>query len=231
LTRHAARLVAGTLLLGDIALVGFYVAYTQTGSFHWLLHALFNLDGEANIPAWYTSVQLMLAGVLFLMATLSDTMDRTVSRGYAALVGFGFILLSADEIVGLHESLTALLRPIDVLPRFSGDHGIWIPIYLAVIAAVALITMRQGLAVCRTHRRGCAILAAGAIVFLTGAVGLEIVSYGDLRANGPTDRLYMLLVAAEEGLELLGASVMLIGSAIVTSAIDPVSGLLRSART
>lgn len=221
ITTSTARRTAVAILAGDAALVALYVAYTQTASFHWFVHLLFNLDGEANVPAWYTSAQLLLAGTLFVLVAVSRTEDRVVAPWFAALAGAGLIFLSADEVVGVHENVTALLQPVAFMPRFNDGHGMWIPVYLAIIGIAALATMRSWLAVWRAERRGSIVLAAGVALFLAGAVGIEIISYGGVRDAGPTDPRYTLLVAAEEGLELLGASLMLFGSAIIARTIGP----------
>lgn len=76
ITTSTARRTAAAILAGDAALVALYVGYTQTASFHWFVHLLFNLNGEANIPAWYTSAQLLLAGTLFVLVAISRTEDR-----------------------------------------------------------------------------------------------------------------------------------------------------------
>jgi hypothetical protein len=213
--------VALTLIAGDIALVALYVAYTQAGAFHWFVHGLFNLDGEANVPAWYTSAQLLLAAVPFLVTAIAIRPDPAAPRWLFALGGAGLVFLSADEIVGFHESVTALLRPVSFMPRFSGDHGIWVPVYLAVIGIAVLVTVRPLVRVWRAAPRGSAILTAGALLFVTGAVGLEVLSYGTVRADGSSSGIYMLLVAAEEGFEMIGASVMLIGSVLLNVALNP----------
>jgi hypothetical protein len=221
MSRRTVGLAAACLIAGDIALVVFYVAYTQAGAFHWFVHGMFNLDGEANVPAWYTSAQLLLAAVPFLLTSLSSASAEAAPRWLLALGGAGLLFLSADEMVGFHEAVTALLRPVSFMPRFSGGHGMWVPVYLAVIALVALVTTRPCARVRRAEPRGSAILAAGALVFVTGAVGVEILSYGEVRADGPASRIYMLFVAVEEGLELLGASLMLIGSVVLNAALNP----------
>jgi hypothetical protein len=218
---RSLRVTAAWLIAGDTALVAFYVAYTQAGAFHWFVHGLFNLNGEANLPAWYTSAQLLLAAVPFFVTAFAVRPDPAAPRWLFALGGAGLVFLSADEIVGFHESVTALLRPVSFMPRFGGDHGMWVPVYLGVIGIVVLMTARPLLRVWRAAPRGSAILLAGALVFVTGAVGLEVLSYGGLRANGPSGRTYMLFVAAEEGLELLGASFMLMGSVVLNASLAP----------
>ena len=76
-----------------------------------------------------------------------------------------------------------------------------------------LLTAKSWRRLWQHERRGTAMAAIGALLFLTGGVGLEIVSYGDLREQVDQHHLYVLEVAAEEALEMFGASVMLLGSA------------------
>jgi hypothetical protein len=132
------------------------------------------------------------------------------------MIGAGFCFLSMDEAAGIHEKIGTVFGSIEALPRFSGDHGVWIPIYLTAGGVVVGVTARHWITLARSHRKGTFWLAGGACVFVFGAVVLEIVGYGSLREI-ENRRLYTLLVAAEEGMELLGATAMLVGSVTIAA--------------
>ena len=206
------------LLVGNSVFIAIYVVSIGRGESSWLLRLLFDLDGEATIPAWYSSAQLLLTGALFLHAAGAGRNERAIASWFLLVLGAGFCFLSADEAARIHENVTVVLHRFEMLPRFSGNHGIWIPIYVGIGLAFIAGTGKHWLAMRRASRPGTVWLVGGALLFLAGAVGLEILSYGDLRAV-ENRRLYTTLVAAEEGFEMFGASGMLIGAAILTSTL------------
>ena len=104
-----------------------------------------------------------------------------------------------------------LFRHVEFLPRFSGNHGIWIPIYLLAGLVFLSLTAKTWLRLWRTQPRSTGIFFVGIALFLFGAVALEIVSYGELREPG--NRAYYLYeVLFEEAFELAGVTTILIGS-------------------
>lgn len=211
--RHGISLpkIALALFAANAILLGLYMLDHFTGRPSMLLHSLFDLDGEGNVPAWYSSSQLLAAGLLFLASASGPRRTEAVPGWFFLLVGLGFLFLSLDESAGIHERVTVNFRHIEFLPRFAGDRGVWISLYLAAIVLVASLTARYWWRLWKLDRRGFIKLAAGAATFLLGAVGLEIASYGNLRSPEMTD-LYALQVAAEETLELCGSSLMVLGA-------------------
>jgi hypothetical protein len=88
------------------------------------LHSLIDLDGEGNLPAWFSSFQLTLIAIGFwtLAARFRET-ERPSRHFLSTCAGF-FLLLSIDESALLHERITESLgsRYVDWLPAYLGDH-------------------------------------------------------------------------------------------------------------
>lgn len=171
---------------------------------------LFDLDAEASIPAWFSSSQLLAAGIVFSVRSNSNS-NGAVGRVFFPLWAMAFFFLSADEAVGLHEKVTLTFRHIEFLPRFSGNHGIWIPLYALAGSIFIAGTAKASLRLWRSGNNGIVILFIGIAIFVCGAVLVEIVSYGDLREI-VNYRSYQIQVAIEESLELAGISTILIGA-------------------
>ena len=212
------RRLAVLLLAGNCLLVAIYLIHIATGETSSVLRTFFDLNGERTIPAWYSSAQLLLAGAIFLFMANTERDELPIAAWFLAAVGTGLCFLSADETVSIHETLYLYLGRFEWLPRFSGDHGLWIPIYVAGGAAFVLATARQWRALAATHRQGTAWLVAGGLLFLLGAAGIEMLSYGSLREI-ENRRLYTIQVAVEEAVELFGTSAMLVGSALLTTTL------------
>lgn len=210
---------AGALLVGvDVSLALVYLAESLLGSPSWTLHLLVDLDAEGTLAAWYTSAQLLLAGTLFLLLAASPGEARPQplgegvgAAGFLGLVGAALLFLSLDETASLHELMSLALRRFEALPRFTGDHGLWVPFLLVGGAGLLAATARSWRLLWRNARGGTLLMGAGLAAGLLGAVGLEVVSYEVVRPAG-AHTAYVLEVAAEEALEMLGATLLLVGS-------------------
>jgi hypothetical protein len=66
-----------------------------------------------------------------------------------------------DEHLELHESITKAMVHLDWMPRFSGDHGIWVFFYLGAGLLLLLLCMRPVLTLWRRHHFPFLLMAAG----------------------------------------------------------------------
>jgi hypothetical protein len=176
------------------------------------LHKLFDLNGESTLPAWFSSMQLFLIGILFLYSGYRHQKIQVITPRFLLLIGIGFIFLSMDESAVFHERTTQTLRHIEWIPRFKGNHGIWIPIYSIITSTIVLTNYRPIFSMWKAYPRQLLIMFIGVITFILGAVGMEIYSYWYLMGINPL--LYKVEVACEEFFEMLGASIILYGAII-----------------
>ena len=199
------------LVCCEIAFVALYAVDQLLGSPIWTIQRLVDLDHEQNIPTWFSVIQLFFIGLLITLKAFRRQPGRDPSRPLLLLAAGAFVFLSLDEAASIHESVTQALLHIEQLPRFEGDHGMWIPIYGGLIL-LALAIGLPGIRLMWAHHRAALLVAGGgAGVFVFGAVGLEIISYQYLTPGTP---MYALEVGVEEFLEMLGASLMLYGSVL-----------------
>src|SRR6185503_18029981 len=174
------------------------------------LNELINLDGEGNLPAWFSSFQLALISISFWTLAARARERHRPSRRFLRLCGGFFLLLSIDETAMLHERITASLgsRYVD-----------WLPVYLAENPVNAIVCLSAlGLCVCaayphlralwRMSRNASLVGVCGCVVYATGAAVLETIGYKMLNA-GAALSLYRGEVALEEFFEMLGASLIL----------------------
>ncbi|MFQ5644127.1 MAG: hypothetical protein ACE5FQ_10595 [Thiogranum sp.] len=176
-----------------------------------VFHKPFDLDGEGTIPAWFSSMQLFVIGILFLFSRHWPQTHQIVKPGFLRVIGIGFVFLSMDEAASIHERITALLKHIEWVPRFEGGHGIWIPVYLSIAVVLLGIGRRTIISMLNTYPRQMLIMFFGVVLFIIGGIGMEIISYWYLRGTGLT-LLYKAEVAIEEFLEMSGASIVLYGA-------------------
>jgi hypothetical protein len=202
--------LAFVLFTADLLLLASYVTGTFLLILNPLIYRLVNLDAEGSLGAWFSASQLFLTGAVFGAAALFRP-KNPVGPFFLTVCALAFIFLSADEAVSIHEKITLLFRNVEFLPRFSGNHGIWIPLYLLAGLLFFTLTGRDWLRLWRTQRNSVAIFFLGLALFAFGAVVLEIVSYGALR-DAANQRYYLYQVLLEEAFELAGVTTILIGS-------------------
>lgn len=177
----------------------------------YLLKDLLDLDQEQSFGAWFSSLLLLSCGVLLLVTASngapSAPRGRQPFRFHWVVLGFGFVLLSLDEVVGLHETLNTVVDYSWTIPGAT----------LALLVGIAFLPF---LARLPSRTRWFFILAG--LVYLGGALGIERASetlaYADL-----LDTLeYNLATALEEVMEMSGAAIMLL------AVIDYVAGPARN---
>ena len=104
-----------------------------------------------------------------------------------------FVLLALDEAAGFHEKLSAPLR--DAMQLTGVLHYAWIVPYALLVAALGIVYARFLLALDPVAKRH---LVGAGVVFLAGAVGLEMVGGLIASAETPTEAAFVAAVTCEE---------------------------------
>jgi hypothetical protein len=191
----AVAVVSGAGLLVDLW------AWRDPGS-AWA-HALWpvaSLSAEGNVPTWFAS-SLLLACAVFAGAIANEHAATAAWRrhwwGIAVALGW----VSLDEVAGLHEHLGGHLDTGGIL---YFDWVIWAAPIVLVLAVIYL----QFLRALPSPVRGRLVIAA--VVFVSGALVLEL-PLGWWTDHAGSDSLgYALIDWVEETLELVGASLALV---------------------
>jgi tetratricopeptide (TPR) repeat protein len=174
----------------------------------WGAHSYWNLDKEHNLPSWYSGMQLgLLALAAFDCRDSERALHRAVFPGSWAwsVLGVAFLYLSLDEVTVIHEGV--LRNEVrDWLPPQS----LWIsllpwqivfgpPLGLLALVMLSLFATRFG-----RHRRLLVPALAGLLCW-----GLAVLAEGLAKPIFMARGAYRSEVALEEGLELLGATLLL----------------------
>lgn len=199
------------VLAGLVAVdAGFIVAYVISvlyvmGRSYSLAH-WFDLDDEGTIPAWYSSAQLL---TIFLLCWFHSRQveDRKLGRFYF-LTGAVFLFFSADETAAIHETLNHLLKKYSAIHALPNLDGTWMFAYLAVLLIVGFSFLKDALAFL-AEKSGRTLFILGALVFIAGGAGLELISYFVFFIRSTNSLGYFIEVCGEEFLEMLGESLMI----------------------
>lgn len=129
--------------------------------------ALFNVDEEASVPTWWSSAVLGMLGLLTAVVGSEKAESRTALFAWWALAA-AFGLMSLDEVAMLHERAGYLVDNGGAL-----HYARWILVWLPVAALLGIPIVWQ---LWQSSRRLVIGLIIGAFVFLSGAVGTEMVN-------------------------------------------------------
>ena len=203
LDRGSNGCMARALLLVDALFIVLYLLPNLLG------HGtrMFDLDAESNLPTWYASMKLFV--IAQVMVALAVVLSR---RSLLDAIPFLFLgavalLLSADEVATIHErfarhfesGLTGAHRS-DLLFSKTGYWMLALAPLLAAALAAGIWLIRSRLAIPgRIAVKGL----VGVAVYFLSATGLEMLS------NFATGTANLLQVAAEEGGEMMGATIVL----------------------
>ncbi len=156
----------------------------RLGFEYWQI-AIFDLDEEESFGTWFSTAILFFAAILFnyqarLCRAVSDRM-----RYWWIALGLGFIAMSVDEVVGLHEMINTAF-----------DESLWTGLSLGIVILAGL-----GFIPFLWHYRWrtSGLFLLSGILFVGGSVGMEQYSGTDLNSLQ-----YNMLTGLEEGLEMSG---------------------------
>ena len=158
-----------------------------------------SLNAEQGVGTWYASVQLSAAALL--AAAIART-ER--AAGWWWFLAAVLLAASIEEVLGFHEYLshalggTALREQIRYTWVIAGAPA------GALLGLVFIGFIRRQAPVLRNR------LLAGGSCFVLGAVAMELLG-GIHVARAGMDVGYVLVVAMEEGLELIGGALVLSG--------------------
>jgi hypothetical protein len=202
--RLPIALASVAILLTVISLGGPYVQYVlgydYVRGFLPVYDGLFNLDWEATIPAWFSSMLLLLCAVLLAaIAWEARAAEHPFATSWAVLSGI-FLYLSVDETAGIHESVKPL-----VLFLSGGDGVLASPWVVVGVLAVAVFVLSYLRFLFHLPRRTAVLFVIAGTLYVGGAIGLELLGHARWNRLGDKDWIYYLYVTAEELSEMLGA--------------------------
>lgn len=183
-------------------------------------HSTLYVDSELSVPNWFSSVGLFVCTVLLLLNGLvSHARHKAFSRRWS-LLALIFLALSMDEVIALHERTMVLGRQIVgwIIPNFA-LYNAWVVFAPFVLAAAGLAYWP----VFQQLPRPVKIkMLMAVLVYLAGAIGVEVVGGQRFELLARTDWIIVTLVHVEEALEMAGA--LLFADALFASLAAQLAG-------
>jgi hypothetical protein len=197
-------LAVGFLLIGNILSV-FLLFNTGVidNRFVRLLIKLFNFDSEANLPTYFSSLLLLSNGILLALIGI-----RYKALGQKFWGWFGlsiiFMFLALDEMIQIHEQLDAPMK------AFFNTSGLlyyaWVIPYVIITIIIAIANFKFMM---RLPKLILKYFIVAGILFVGGAVGMEVLSGIHLEKYGNKTLTNALIYSFEELLEMSGSVVFL----------------------
>lgn len=170
----------------------------------------FYFDAEANFPSLYSALAIVLcAALLWLIGSLAGEKAKKRSF-YWKFLAVIFLLLAMDEFGSLHEFMIQPLRRVMDRASFDSDYFYfaWFIPYIILLLFLGLLFLKFLFKLPSLTRF---LFLLGGFVFVSGAVGLEMIGGKYWSAQGwaidgsdPVDLRYALIITLEELLEMLG---------------------------
>jgi len=189
-----------------LSLCGFLVNYDR---YVWgetnrpLLYSLFNMDWEGNVPTLFSAMNLFFSALLLLYLSKVEQNNGGCWHFHYLSLGILFLFLSYDEIWSLHEKISGMLS------RYLHTQSLLTlgTVLFAMILLPSLVVFFWRLLLALPRRIALEMILC-AVIFLMGAVGMEMVSIGYAQAQGTkADLKYQMLAIIEETLEMVGVAI------------------------
>ena len=167
--------------------------------------SLLSVDKEQSLPTLYSTVTMLVGALLCAAIAHGRSHQGTSDVRHWAAVSLIVGLLAIDEFASLHERL---IDPFQRLLEIEGGPFLlaWVvPAIVAVIVFVVIFLPFLG-RLPRPTRRG---LWTAGVLFVGGAIGMEMFATTYVPLNATDTLAYVLSATVEETLEMLGIAVFL----------------------
>jgi len=165
----------------------------------------FDVGGEQTVAAWFSSVLFLLCGLVLIHVA---GLKRRFAEPYALhwlFLGLIFFALSMDDTVAFHESL---IDPMRALFQVTGGIFLYAWVIPAIAGVLVVGAAYVGFVFHLEPRYRNPIILSG-VVFLTGAVGFEMMEGAFAAFYAGHLVIYETAVHVEDTLEFAGVLLFL----------------------
>jgi len=163
-----------------------------------------DFDYETNLPTLYSVIAIILCSIILFLIASGKKKTQQPYRFQWKLLAWIFLFLALDEGVSIHEDIG------DVMELFVTASGYlyfpWVIPYAGLLVILALVYFRFLLHLPRPTMIRF-IIAGG--LFLTGAIGIEIISAQEADIHGTATITYSILYTIEELCEMIAIVIFL----------------------
>jgi len=190
------------ILLNTMMLIGyFYIDNPKEFDFVQMV----DLDQEANLPTLFSSALLLISAFLFYLLSKKSQILQDTSHLYWLGLSIVFVFLGFDESAKIHETLGDWTE--QYVDASGYIHYPWVISYSIFVVILGFFYLRFFL---KMERKVFWSFMKSAAIFLTGAIGFELLGANEASLHGSDTMLYCYYYTIEESLEMFGV-IYLIG--------------------
>ncbi len=212
-----AILCTYAVLLGGHLLALFFLIQLDSPNALGLV-PIFHFDREANLPTLFSGFQLACAAFCAFGIAKFERAKSGGSPRHWFIIGCILLFIGIDDMAHLHENLdTIIMSRVETSGLL---HWPWVIPYSILALVVAVYFLPFFLRLPR-HLKFYFGLSAG--LFLTGAIGLEMLAASHAQGNGEETVSYAILMTVEESFEMLAITILLYG--LLSHIVNNLDGL------
>lgn len=159
----------------------------------------FNLDAEANIPTYFSTIILFIAAALLAFIAFLKNEEKDPYRVYWFMLSLMFTAMSLDETASIHDKVVS---PVKSVLGISGDgflYYAWIVPAAALVILIVILFFKFWL---HLEYRTRILFAIAAVGYVSGALGFEAIGGSYRNVHEEINLSYLLLTTVEESLEI-----------------------------
>lgn len=179
------------------------IFYFNNNPIGWLFN-LFNIRTEGNIPAYYSSMTILIASFLLGFISFFRRLNG-LNHVLWFVLSLIFFYLSVDEAVQLHERVGIIVEN-NFNPTGYLSWGWVIPygLLFLIFSAVYLFTFLPQL-----PRKIALLFMISGSIFVLGALGVEMIGAKNYHSDNSSEVIYVICYSIEEFLEMLGIAIFI----------------------
>jgi len=199
--KSVLKLMLFVILLLTIMHISQLVAYYQIGdSDQFDFIKMIDFDYEANLPSLYSSLAIFFCALLLWIISREKIRSHAVFKYHWLGLAVIFTFLGIDEAVALHEEVGDFVEDQEWFEAKGFLYFAWVVPYGILLLIFLISYLKFVFSLPRSIM--LKFIGAGTL-FVSGAVGLEIISAQEADLHGTETILYSILYTVEELFEMI----------------------------
>lgn len=164
---------------------------------------MFDFNMKQNIPTLYSTFTLLICSALLLIIGIKNLRLGSNSSPWIVMVLI-FLFLSIDELLSIHKYLT---YPVRQLLNTSGLlYYAWVIPYSIALLTLGVFYLPFFV---KLKKRNLFLFILSGVIYVSGAIGLEMLGGRHAEMYGSTNAVYSLLNTSEEFCEMIGVIIFI----------------------
>ncbi len=187
------------LAIMHIAQLAYYFHIGNSEIFDFI--EILDFDYEANLPSFYSSTALLFSAALLWVIGLHKRHQQAEYKHHWIGLAIIFTFLAMDEAIALHEDIGDIVEGMELFEAKGMLFFAWIVPYGILLLLFAASYLKFVFAL---PKQTMILFICAGTIFISGAIGIEIISANEADINGTETIYYSTLYTIEELFEMLG---------------------------